>query len=218
VLNLLSVESSRLTSLFLASRPQGQPPIPGGFAELVKRYSFAGFPTKLDELDSTRVAFRLGSFEGIGIDALEIYPDGVIVSAKAPTDVLDAFLNDLTQWMESALGLKRIETQAINRNYESSILVQSDVNILKHLDALKPVRDLVSKSLHAAVGLELEFESFGISLAADHSRIAGMKPIPFRVERRAGIPFENNYFLSAAPLRTADHLKVLEKIERLAAR
>jgi hypothetical protein len=59
-------------------------------------------------------------------------------------------------------------------------------------------------------------EPFGIAFSADYSLIPGMKPAPFRLERRAGLGFDTNLYVSQAPLRTADHIKLLEQLEKLA--
>jgi hypothetical protein len=217
LVKLLNIEHSRLTSLFITNRIEGQPAIPAAFAELIKRYSFAGHPTKIEELEANRITFRLGSFDNVSIESFEIYPDGVAVSAKAPTDLLDAFLTDVTQWMDAAFGLKRIETHDINRLYESTVVVQSSAPLLRPLDALQSIRQMISAALKAEIGLDAQFEPFSLGVATDHTKLPGFKPIPFRVERRAVIAFEKNYYYSQAPLRTADHLKVLESLEKLVA-
>jgi hypothetical protein len=38
--------------------------------------------------------------------------------------------------------------------------------------------------------------------------------LDFRVERRVGAPYDQNVYYSGAPLRTADHVAVLEEFER----
>lgn len=213
----MGIERSSLTALFLASRPQGQVYLPGAAAELAKRYSFAGVPTGLADIEGNKISFRQGVFNDVGIESLEIYGDGIILSSKCPSDVLDALLADLIQWMESAFNMHPVETHTINRNYESNILVRSDANILGALDILRPVQDLVAKSLKATNGTEAKFDTFGLGFAADHSLIPSLKPIAFRVERRVGVAFDMNYYVSAAPLRTADHLKVLERLEKVSS-
>jgi hypothetical protein len=117
--------------------------------------------------------------------------------------------------METSLALKRLETHKVNCIYESTLLVRSNARILQSLDALAPIQEFISKSLKTATGLEAKFEPFGLTLAADHSLIPGLKPVNFRLERRGGLSFDTNYYLSQAPLRTPDHLKLLERLEKL---
>jgi hypothetical protein len=212
---LIGYDMSRLVSLFLAAPTRGQLYLPRAMQLLVERYKFAGFPMRVEELTSERVNFKQGLFGDVAIDTLEIYGDGLIVSSKSNSDILDAFLDDLCEWMEGALGLRKIETHAINKAYESHIMVRSEANVLRPLDVLTSARELISDSLKKATGLDVKYEPFGIALSADTSTIASLKPIPFRIERRAGLAFETDYYVSAAPLRTKDHIRVLEKLEAL---
>lgn len=209
---------SSLTALFFASRaPHGQLPLVQAMGSLVERYRFAGFPTKVEQFDAQKIEFRMGAFKGVGIETLSLYGDGVVILSRASTDLLDEFLEDLLGWMEAELGLKRLETHAINRAYESAVFVRSEKRLLKVLDALQPIQAMLAQGVKSAMGLEVPFEAFGIALATDPSTIPSMKPIPFRVERRVNLAFNTNYYASQAPLRTADHIKVLERLEKLAS-
>jgi len=183
---------------------------------LVKRYGFAIVP-KIEQLEATKVEFRQGVFKGVGIESFAIYNDGVVLTSKSSTDVLDDFLADITEWMGASFGLKRVETHSINRSYESNVMVKSEAKLLKALDALAPIWELITKAVKSATGLNAKFESFGIAIGADHSLIPGLKPITFRLERRGGLSFETNYYVSQAPMRTPDHLKLLEKLEKMAS-
>lgn len=217
-MDVIGHDTSSLTALFLASRsPQGQLPLARAMGELIKRYGFAGFPTNVQQLEASRVEFRQGVFNDVGIESLSIYGDGIVVTSKSPTDILDAFLADVTEWMESAFGLKRVETHDINRAYESGLLVRSEAKLLGALEALAPIQEMIAKSVKAAMGLEAKLEPFGIAFAVDQTLIAGMKPNPFRLERRAGVGFDTNYYVSQAPMRTVDHIKLLERLEKLVA-
>jgi hypothetical protein len=190
-------------------------PIARAMGELVKRYSFAGFPKSVQELEDSKVEFRQGVFGDVGIESFAIYGDGVVIKSKASTDVLDAFLVDVTEWMESAFGLRRVETHTINRTYESNVLVRSDAKLLKAIDAIAPIREMIVKAVKSSMDTDIQFEPFGIALAADHGLIPGLKPSTFRLERRAGLAFDTNLYVSQAPVRTSDHLKILERLEKL---
>jgi len=213
---LIGHDSSTLTALFVASSaPLGQLPIARAAFELVKRYGFTINP-KVEQLEATKVEFRQGAFNDVGIESFAIYNDGVVISSKSSTDVLDAFLQDLNEWMETTFSLRKVETHAINRAYESTLLVRSNAKLLQVLDALAPMQEFISKYLKAATGLEARLEPFGISFGADYSLIPGLKPINFRLERRGGLSFDTNYYISQAPLRTPDHLKLLDRLEKMA--
>lgn len=214
---MIGYDTSSLTALFLASRaPGGQLPLAPAMGELIKRYGFAGFPANVQQLEAAKVEFRQGTFRNSGIESFSLYGDGVVITSKSSTDLLDEFMTDVTEWMGTELGLKRIETHPVNIAYESNVLLRSEVPLLRLLDPLAPIQEVIAKAVKATMGLGANFEPFGIALAADHSLIPGMKPAPFRLERRAGLGFETNLYVSQAPLRTADHLKVLERLEKLA--
>jgi hypothetical protein len=184
--------------------------------DLIKRYGFTGFPTNVQQLEATKVEFRQGAFGEVGIESFIIYGDGVVITSKSSTDVLDDFLKDVNEWMGSALGLRRVETHLINTAYESGLVIRSEVPLLKTLAVLSPIQDLLAKSVKSTMGLDTKFEPFGIAFSADHSLIPGMKPAPFRLERRVGVGFDTNLYVSQAPLRTADHIEVLQRLEKLA--
>lgn len=216
LLELVGIENSSLTALFLATRPDGQPHLPRAFGELIKRYSFVGFPTKVEELEAAKITFRQGVFKDVNITSLDLYGDGMVFTAKAPTNLLDALLVDLCEWMETTFGLKRVETHAINRSYESNVLIKSDAKLLKALDVLRPIQEFVSRAVKDTMGVDTKYVPFGISLAADHAELpSGLKPVAFRLERRAAFAFDTNFYVSTAPLRTQDHLKLLEKLEKM---
>ena len=74
----------------------------------------------------------------------------------------------------------------------------------------------VASEMVRSSGAWLEgFDFHGISLGCDPQKSG---PIPigrFAVERRLNRPFEQNIFYSEAPVKTADHLKLLEMLEKL---
>lgn len=212
-MELVGIENTVLTRLFLATRPEGQPYLPRAAENFVGRYKFAAFPARIEELSADRVSFKHGLFNDVAFD-LDIFSDGVIVTSKSPSDVLDALLDDIITWMQTAIGLKKVETHPINTTYESYLIVHSAIGLLSILDGLAPVQKRLAKALKATTGRDASFSPVGWALSPDNTTMPSMKPIPFRVERRAGIPFETNYYYSCAPLRTADHLRVLEELER----
>jgi hypothetical protein len=215
MIELIGIESSSITALFLASRPEGQPYLPHAVTELVKRYNFAAFPTQIGEMAADKVQFKFGIFRGDPIDALDVYRDGVVVTSRTRSEPLDAFLADLVGWMDTALGLRRIETHAISKSYESNLMIRTEVRLLKALDAIKSIQEMLSKSVKSATGLDAKFEPFGLSFAVDQTLIPGMKPSAFRLERRVGLSFQSNYYVSTAPLPTSDHMAVLDRLAKL---
>ena len=182
---------------------------------LARKYSFAIAPSKIEELTAEKIVFAQGNFQNHRIDQLEIFSDGIVVSAKSPSNVIDAFIIELLAWANDEFGLKRIETHVSSKTYESHLIVHSQKKLLSIMDGLKGVQNSLRKMLNASTKIDVEMEHFGFSIAADLTKIAGLKPIAFRLERKADASFGSNIYYSSAPLRTSDHLKVLEQIEAL---
>ena len=212
-MELIGIELSKIVSLFLVSRPSGQPPLGKIGKALQERYQFALFPKTIEEMAADKIIFGHGSFKDIRIDLLELYPDGIVISAKSPTEEIEAFMHDLVSWADENFGLKRTETQTINLVYESHLLIRSEKPLLAAIEPLKGVQSLLKKLLFASTKMDIEFAPFGISFSADPTKLAHMKPSRFSVERKVGPAYETNLYFSAAPLKTSDHLKVLELLE-----
>lgn len=215
-MDLVGFENTKVVHLFLAFRQEGQLYLPSAAQSFAERYKFAGVPTTLGELSGERVSFRHGFFEGNAIESFDIYNDGVIVESKSPSDLLDSFVRDVTVWMEKSLGMKRVETHAINKNYESRLVVRTEAPIQSLFEKLIPLQDLIGRLLNKAMGLDVKYHAVGFALSPELSSISSLKPIPFRFERRSGLAFETNMYYSSAPLPTDDHLRVLRELEKLA--
>lgn len=215
-MELVSIQGSKIILLFVAGRADGAPYLPEAAIALAERYRFGERPTEIKELIGEKIHFGHGEYSGRQIESFDIFSDGVIVSGKMPTEVLDEFLDDVIGWMEPTLGLKRYETHEINKTYESSLVLQSEAKLLGLLDTASELQKVLSGLLNKATGMTHKFQSAGFALAVDGAEIAGLKPTPFRVERRAEISFSKNFYFSIAPLPTKAHLELLSKLEKLA--
>ncbi len=214
-MKLRAIEESSLVALFLLGRKDAKTSIVEMAVQLAARYQFQKGPQQLSELTADKVVFELGSFDGVTIQAFEIYNDGIVVKAFHNSDVLDRFVDDLKAWIEAELGGSVIETHAVNRMYTSRLMVEMNDHALHILDGLSSINEMITSHVENATGQRAEFLPFGFITAPDESLIAGMKPIPFRLERRNGLGFATKLFFSAAPLKTDAHIEVLNAIERL---
>lgn len=212
-MKLLAIEMTHVTSLFQLTRPQGQLFLPMAIALLKDRYSFAGASNPLERKDSDKLEFSHGIFDGNGIEELSVYNDGVIVRSRSNSDVLDEFLTDLRSFVESELGLVVIQTHQINRLYESILIAEFSSNPLTLLEQYSNISRQVELKLQETSCLEVSYNPYGFKLSPDETKIAAMKPGPFTIERRAGIGLEMNQFFCVAPLRTNDHIEILEALD-----
>ena len=214
-MELIAVEQSRLVSLFLTRRLAGQLYMPTASAAFVERYRFAQHPSSIEDLSAEPIRFGHGIFRDAAIGEFNIYSDGVMIASHSPTDLLDAFLADVLDWANVSLGLDRIETHSISRIYESHVCIHSNRDFLKVLRPLEDLAKLVTTGLKKCSKFQADFIPVGFTFAADHTSIAGLKPAPFKLERRPGVEFSRQLFISSAPLPTKDHLVVLQRLETM---
>jgi hypothetical protein len=212
-MKLLAIEISRLTALFSVTRLQGQAYLPMVAAALVERYAFAAPPASFSDLMADKVEFNHGLFAGSAIDKLEVYNDGMIVSSRSNTDLLDGFLHDLMSWLSSEFGISVVPTRKNDRIHESQLVVSVDESIMKPLSSLNQISRLISSLLQENYGIDNQLHALGYALSVDPMGNAEIRPSAFRIERRLAAEFSLSQFYSIAPLRTDHHLEILGKIE-----
>ena len=214
-MKLLEIEMSRVTALFRMTRRSGQPYLPHIVAQVAERYRFGSSPHSIDEQGGNRAEFRHGLFEGNAIEALEIYNDGIIVKSRSDTDFIDEFIVDFVAWLEGDHGYSMIETHTVSRMYDSTLLIETDRDVFQPFEAYAEILKMIEKALQDSSGLEIAYQNFGLTLSADQTRNSALKPAPFRFERKEGIEFSRHQFYSTAPLKTKQHLGILERLEQL---
>ncbi|MCY4460407.1 MAG: hypothetical protein OXC26_08440 [Albidovulum sp.] len=214
-MKLLGIEMSRVTALFQATRPKGQFYRPYFAAKVAERYRFGSAPQTIAELERPKIEFRHGLFEDSAIETFEVYNDGIIVTSRSDTDFIDAFIDDLATWLTNDHGLFIIETHTVRQMYDSSLLVETDRNVFQPFESYAEILKLIEKSLKESSGLGVEFQNYGFTLAADQTQISAMKPNLFRLERKEGIEFSRHQLYSTAPLKTKQHLDILDRLEQL---
>jgi hypothetical protein len=193
-------------------RPQGAPYLPDVAAKFIARYQFAK-PPALDDLQKDTVIFQIGKFQDVQIAEFGVYGDGLIANGKCDTQFLEAFLEDVLSWAQAESGMAQILTHRNEISFESNIIVQSESDIAA-LIAPNAVQ-LVTNNLQDKLGVS--FQPCGLVFDCDASAIKiRRKPWRFYIERRVGISYSENIFFCQAPLRTADHLDLLQSLEKMA--
>ncbi len=214
-MELAAIELSRIVYLTHRVRPAGQMYVPDAVQKFAQRYSFAKLPT-VDDLARVPISFSLGKFKDVQIDEFQIYNDGIIVSAKANTEVLESFISDLISWTEKEFGLVEAVTATPEKFFESAIIVKSVKDLALSLSPRNDVAEILNRTFRGNLVGVGPYQLSGFILDCDPSQFAATrKPLRFLLERRWGIPFSQNVFYSHAPLRTQDHLQVLSDLERL---
>jgi hypothetical protein len=150
----------------------------------------------------------------VGINEFALYQDGIIVTTRANTALLDDFLDDLLAWSQSALGIVQTDIPPHERHYESNVIVGLDIHEEKSLAFLGRTNKSLQEYQESYGLRPFEFAFGALQVANDTTTYGGKKPIPFTVVRRVNVPFEANVYFSTAPLKTDDHLAVLEALEK----
>lgn len=214
-MELASIEGSRIILLTRLVRPVGQVYLPDAALKVAERYSFAK-PPSVQELGTEPMTFSIGKFQDVQINEFQIYSDGIVVSARSPTEVVDAFISDLLSWSEKEFGLSLAVDAKPQKFIESSIVVKSTKDLVLSLSPANAVLDLVNEALRGRV-TEVRYQLSGFSFDGDPAAFAAQrrKPLRFGIERRVNAPYTDNLFFSVAPLHTGDHLALLSAIEAL---
>jgi hypothetical protein len=176
------------------------------------RYGFLEGPRTLDQFNiHNGVTFKHGIFQRkYVIDKAMIYNNGFLAEGSIPTDACYDFISDIIEWAAKEAGIVVSPEEDKPILYSSTVNIELDINMEKHLYLVNPIGEAISQKLSQYGSSFPQFEPAGILL---WSSVVTQGPSPFRLERLAGAPFELNHYFSTCPLRTQDHLEILETVE-----
>jgi hypothetical protein len=183
------------------------------FDAIQKVFQFAQVPTSLPQAGSG-FEFKEGSLKtdsgALVVTAFQVYQDGLSVVVPSTTRNADTALQAALEVFLS-IGVREPVTPSLHY-YVSSIVADFD----KSLDNLIP--QWLLKSLSNAMPIEGVAHFLALHSNFDASKIRGrlgpINPTNFRLERRIGIPYDQNRYFSLANTTTEKHLDLLEEIER----
>jgi hypothetical protein len=151
----------------------------------------------------------------VGISQLVMLADGdIIISGN--TDLAESGLNALIAYLNGEFGY-RMEGKSAKRYYQSVVVVEFEKQVSEMLPGIASIQKLVS-SVDSAAPFELLRISFtrgtgGMPNVPSLNPLDGIEKSDFTIERRAGSPFSENRFFCTGPLRTNDHIKILQDLE-----
>lgn len=199
-----------------------QPPAPR--ADIVKklqeRYKFLKVPTTVEELfpvdPSTHpIKFEQGRFtrddkSEVVIESFLLLPNALVAQTHTSTDDAEAFLKD---YIDDA---NKESTETITPFgaplYVSQIEFSSDRPLEHHAPSLKSAAEALD-ALVANYGSKTPpYRVSGITVNFDFTALGGIVAAHFSIERRSGIPDPLNVFFSHAPLKTSDHIVLLQRL------
>jgi hypothetical protein len=143
---------------------------------------------------------------------------GDIVFA-ANTEIADKILDDLITQLDSVFGF-RYSATAQHRLYQSNVTVEFEVDLAEKIAGLKKLEIFINSEIPR---LDLPFRIKRLGFGGGDVPNPQLQVLPslealeradFLVEGRSGAPYESNRYFSSAPMRTAEHVKLLERLER----
>jgi hypothetical protein len=215
---ILSAQALRLYSL------KARLYLPDVVASLQKRYGFVEAPSAQELLEALRedtntaLLFKHGKLltpdgRAILIDGIHLYSHLVVAMTSSSTEDADLVVDDILA--THGESLERVEPR---RHYVSRLEVTLDVPLDWASDVAGRTGVMLSKVI---AGYDPNVPS-GAYASGFRLVALGMQPDPsnfqvacdFRVEGRLGVAYNENRYFSLAPLRTRDHIAVLEALEQ----
>jgi len=183
---------------------------------LAESYHFAKVPSSILDLekDSNALAFLSGQFkareEFVAVE-LRMYRDGFVADTRSSTEDADAFLRDALDSAVKKFGLTFRPEMIRKILYLSELIVRCN----RSISDLNPKLKSFSEKISSLAGMQSHplFDVFGIAFW--HDPQISSKVAQFRFERRANTPASENMYYSVAPLKTADHLSILNELEKI---
>lgn len=193
--------------------PRGRLYYPKFVQALVERYQFQRFPTKPEDFDEVKgVEFNDGIWEGIAVEKLVIYTNGIQIDTRSSTRDSRRFVEEALEWHRDSFAMT-YHPQMIKRwAFISAVTFNSEISLTSLHPALQALAPKLAKSAAVYTEQEMDYEVVGIQMTFDQSKIRN--PIAgFQLQRRTGPPFSEKKYFSEAPMHTDEHLEALNELE-----
>jgi len=176
-------------------------------------------PQLMNNLSFQNGVIKIGE-ETLPILALVLVKDGDIASA-IDTDLADQILDDVAQSLEERFKF-RYSTTKQQRFYQSTLTVELDAAFENGVAALNKIGEIFEKETgRPSSTFQIKRLAFGTGdvvatqvVTAPATLIEQIEKQDFLLERRIGVPYDQPRIFSSAPLKTADHIRALEALER----
>lgn len=174
------------------------------------RYGFLQRPHTLEEFDFAKgVTFQYGYFNNrVVIDKFQVFENGMLIESKIDTDQCDAFLDDVLKLIDNECGIDATEEDGSARFYYSSLEVQGSFSLAEKFARLHQIGHEIAEKLREYHQNTVDYELLGLLYGPGSGTVPA-----FRFERRENAPEEKRLYFSAAPLRTGDHMTVLDRFD-----
>lgn len=200
--------------------------LPDLVRRLQERYSFIKVPSTPDELLGTDPTQGIKFLHGklvhgqrtILIDSLQFLTlsanSMIIVDTRTSTDDSDFVIDDYIRNANVTrpdMILRNEPTQ-----YDNHLEFTMDGSLGEFCSPpLRNAGDAINRLLDSYKIKTPGYEPSNIIIYYDQSGLGGLLPVPFRIERRAGFRYGANTYFSQAPLKTVDHIALLERLSEM---
>ena len=223
-MKLIGTELGRVIIFFSPEeiRPDRGIPLRSSIELVQERYAFLKTPNlsdPIEKLNQEGYKFQEGTFlyEGAEcpISDLTLLREGMVIIAKR-TEYCESFLDDYLEWGKSAFGLKSFSPEP-KKTFLSQVYVEFEKAANSMLNQNARVLGIIQRYICQQNDIESSISSNiflkRIDFGFDPESIPGLRPANFLLERRVTVPYIQNRFFSEAPLKTEQHIELLEEIE-----
>jgi hypothetical protein len=147
---------------------------------------------------------------------LSIVRNGDIITA-ATTDIAETVLDDFMKRLDETIGY-RFAAAKKRLSYVSNLVIQFDHGIEEKIMAVAKIETLLNREIHRNTPpFKIKRLTFGhgdiTQLYVMPLAVEAVENADFVIERRSGEPYSDNRYFCSAPVRTQDHLRILEIFE-----
>lgn len=142
--------------------------------------------------------------------------DGFIAcDVHGTTDSADELADDLEHWAINELGYQKKDDGILAYTYASEIEFQLSASQANFAKSLEQIGRMIGNLVRSYGNESPDFNLDRVNFVADPQINQTLRTLPFVIERRVGLPHVKEVWYSAAPLRTNDHIAVLQTYSSL---
>ena len=180
---------------------------------LVEKLEFSSFPKTIEQFDESKgIVFEDGLWNGIPIQKMTIYNNGIMMDTRKGTDVSLCVVKEIFDWAVTEFGLVVPEYGLQKTRFLNRFTFFSEVLATVGGSPVRRLAESLSQHVAEITGRTRSYEIIRIDI--DFDRMEQKVPIaPLTIQRRITSPFEQNKFYTEAPLPTDTHIALIEQLE-----
>jgi hypothetical protein len=194
-------------------------PYPGELVDAIReRYGFQSFPNVAPGAPpNTTMVFAGGRYDAgddaFGIGTLIMEATGDVVQTVT-TDQAERVLEDLASFLSERFGF-RLNEWPQRRSYTSNLVMEFDDVVENYIGKLADVAAALNRVKQSPTEVSLKRIAFGGTPAQIVDHVSDVEQADFLIERRVSNPMEPRRYYCSAPIKTEDHLRLMEEIEHI---